>query len=159
MKPAQRYTLSLLERLQQEGSRRGQARAQSRGEEWKDLVESIRRNLNALFNTRRPAGAIPEEFSNCANSLLSFGLPDLSSYSPANPADRDTVRVAIQQAIVRFEPRLSSVRVIPEPRDPLIPHLRFRVHALLSLGTTVKQISFDTVLHTGDGLVVIQEAQ
>lgn len=154
-----RFTLSLIDRLQQDKPRKGQGRHQPRGDEWKDVADSVLRNLDALFNTRQSAGAIPEEFSYCTSSLLNFGLPDLSMYSPANPADQDSIRLVIQQAIARFEPRLSAVRLIPEPRDPLSPHLRFRVHAVLQSGAVSKQISFDTVLQTDEGRVVIAEAQ
>ena len=154
-----RLMLSLLERLQEDSQREGRTRTRSRVEARTELVESVRQHLNSLLNTKRLHDAVPEGFDHCAESLLTFGMPDFSVLSLENPEDEDSLRLAMQQAIARFEPRLSAVDVTTEPRDHLIPILRFRVSALLRTQPVPEQVCFDTVLHPDKGLVVVQEAR
>lgn len=64
-------------------------------------LQSILDNLTRLFNSRREALAhIPD-----------YGLPDISQVYRDLPYSRDGLRVAIKEAVEKYEPRLRRVRV------------------------------------------------
>jgi type VI secretion system protein len=64
-------------------------------------LQSILDNLTRLFNSRRGALAhIPD-----------YGLPDISQVYRDLPFSRDGLRVAIKEAVEKYEPRLRRVRV------------------------------------------------
>lgn len=108
---------------------------------------SVSRDLEHLLNTRSEgARLIPDAFPECRKSLLTFGIPDFSSYSLLSPQDRDRIRRALEQAIALHEARLSRVRITLEPPQPLERSLRFRVDALLELGQDREKVQFDAVL-------------
>ena len=80
------------------------------------------------------------------NSLLLFGIPDLSSLSLLNPEDRMFLRDSIRRTIERYEPRLTKVRVNLEISRELNQMLRFRVDALLKVHPSRPPVTFDAML-------------
>jgi type VI secretion system protein ImpF len=109
---------------------------------------AVARDLEALLNTRCPAlgPEVPARFPLAAESLLAYGIPDLSSLSLLNPAHRDLLRGQILETIERFEPRLAQVRVdLDVPRE-FNRMLRFRVEAVLSVHPNRPPVVFDAVL-------------
>lgn len=111
------------------------------------LRNAVSRDLEALLNTRSEgARLIPGVFEQCRKSSLTFGIPDFSSHSMLSPQDRDRIRRALEQAISQHEGRLSRVRVGLEPQHQYERVLRFKVEALLSLGTEREKVQFDAVL-------------
>lgn len=112
-----------------------------------DLRDAVSRDLEEMLNTRSEGarllgGAFPE----CRSSLLTYGIPDFSSYGMIGPQDRDRIRRGLEQAIALHERRLSRVRVALEPPREFERALRFRVDALLSLGPECEKVRFDAVL-------------
>jgi type VI secretion system protein ImpF len=108
---------------------------------------SISRDLENLLNTRSEgARLIPDEFKECRASSLTYGILDFSSYSLLSPHDRDRIRRSLEQAISLHESRLSKVRVALEPQRDLDRALRFRIDALMELGTNDEKVQFDAVL-------------
>jgi type VI secretion system protein ImpF len=107
--------------------------------------ERLARDLETLLNTRAaPAPAA------LGDSILAYGLPDLSSLSLLDPGDRLRLAGRIQSAIQRFEPRLADVLVGLEiPRDRRV--LRFRVDALLAFHPRRPPVRFDALLQTATG--------
>jgi type VI secretion system protein ImpF len=119
------------------------------------LLDTVRRDLALLLNTRRKEYPIPREFEQCNKSLLVFGLPDFTAFSLRNPGDQRKLARAIETAMRRFEPRLSGVSVTPEARNELDPILRFRVEALLDVQPAPEPIAFDTVLQADTGRFLV----
>ena len=67
-----------------------------------DLVESVKNDLELLFNTRRGTVLIDDD----------MGLPDLTHLTNGySQPDVDDLQLTLQQQIKRYEPRLSSVDV------------------------------------------------
>lgn len=64
-------------------------------------LQSILDNLTRLFNSRR--GALMH--------IPDYGLPDISQVYRDLPYSRDGLRVAIKEAVEKYEPRLRRVRV------------------------------------------------
>src|SRR5262245_38814988 len=96
----------------------------SRAESVRRLKASLRRDIEWLLNTRRTIVAIPEAYSQVKNSVLAFGMPDVTSMRVESQQDERRLLAALEQAISVFEPRLVDVRVRPHERS------RGRAHTL-----------------------------
>ena len=119
-----------------------------------ELKQSVMRDLEALLNTRqtRTELALGAAKAEIAQSVLTYGLPDLTSASAASPEARETLRLAVEAAIRRFEPRLIDVRVrANEMADAFDRTLRLTVEALLDMDPEPIPIAFDTVLESSTG--------
>lgn len=109
---------------------------------------AVARDLEALLNAR---SAVPAEdwagrYPLAAESILAFGIPDLSSLCLLDPGHRSFLRDRILHAIERFEPRLSGVRVdldLPGDQNGM---LRFRVEAVLRIHPSRPPVVFDALL-------------
>lgn len=112
-----------------------------------EIRASVSRDLENLLNTRSEgARLIPDVFKECRASSLTYGILDFSSYSILSPQDRDRIRRSLEQTIALHETRLSRVRVVLEPQRETDRALRFRVDALLDLGSDDEKVQFDAVL-------------
>jgi type VI secretion system protein ImpF len=108
---------------------------------------AVARDLEALLNTRcvDTEGQI-EDYPQASQSVLSFGIVDLSSLSLLNPDDRLLLQDKIRIAIERHEPRLAEAAVsLEEPRE-LERMLRFRVDAVLKVHPDKPPVIFDATL-------------
>ncbi|WP_174875424.1 type VI secretion system baseplate subunit TssE [Vogesella oryzae] len=118
---------------------------------------ALARDLEALLNTR--VMDQPELFdahSLAGDSMLQYGIPDLSGISLLNPDDRELLREQLRRAIELHEPRLSRVRVnLDAPRE-LERHLRFRVDAVLKVHPHRPPVSFDATLQLSSNAYKVQ---
>ena len=90
------------------------------------------------------------------DSMLSFGIPDLSGISLLNPHDRELLREQLRRAIEVHEPRLSRVRVnLDAPRE-MERHLRFRVDAVLKVHPHRPPVTFDATLQLSSNVYKVQ---
>ena len=115
-------------------------------EQDRELRASLCRDLSDLLNTRRSERDIDPIYDEAAKSLLTFGIPDFTQFDLKNTAEQERVRVSIERAIRQFEPRLTRVRVIPEPPNPLNPTLRFQIEAKLRDETDSDDVVFDATV-------------
>ena len=129
--PRERLQPSLLDRLtddepDQEVEARDRRVLSVRG-----LREGVLRDLAWLLNTTNllPVSDVPR-LPHLANSVLNYGMPDMSGASLANMNAADLER-AIRQAIWDFEPRLirSSVTVKALPQQESISKIMFEIQA------------------------------
>jgi type VI secretion system protein ImpF len=88
----------------------------------------LRRDLEALLNTRRP---YPAWIKGLEDSVVGFGLPDVTAEDFSSSAARARIARAIAQCIRRFEPRLLDVEVECDPNASPGSGLRFRIRARL----------------------------
>jgi len=130
-----------------------------RGQTVRQLEESVRRDLQDLLNTRRAAvDGFPED-SELAQSLLTFGLPELTSFDPTIPEQRRNLQGIIETTICKFEPRLMDVQVKSISADASSGRgLRMCVEALLKVSPAPVPITFDTVVKAGSGEWQVVEA-
>jgi type VI secretion system protein ImpF len=117
------------------------------------LRESVRRELERLFNTRCPVPA--HRLAGRLRTVLDYGIPDLSGYSARNPEDRERLADALRRAVEAYEPRLADVRIQLEavPGDDLA--LAGRIQALLVADSVPEPVSFLTVLQLKEGEVEV----
>ena len=125
--------------------------------ELSQFKQALARDLEALLNTRLMSQEeLFEAFPLARDSLLSYGIPDLSGISLLNPDDRETLREQLRRSIELHEPRLSRVRVnLDAPRELERP-LRFRVDAVLKVHPHRPPVTFDATLQLSSNVYKVQ---
>jgi type VI secretion system protein ImpF len=125
------------------------------------LRECVLRDLGWLFNSlnldsTQDLEAVPH----VASSVLNFGLPSFagrmtSSIDPVESAER------LRRAVELFEPRLSSVRVKPEPStdEQSDGTLEFTIEAQLWGHPTPQQLELHTRIDTMTGDIAVTEGR
>jgi len=124
----------------------------TRAQSMRGLKASLRRDLEWLLNTTRDITPVPEGFSELQDSLFTYGLPDINSIRLQGSQDETRLLRALEEAVERFEPRLTRVKVIPlQPLTKQAHALRFQIEGLLMIDPAPEQVSFDTVLEVSRG--------
>jgi len=122
------------------------------------LRESIRRDLENLFNTRYCCVSPPEGYSHLDDSLLNYGLPDLSTINMTSYGSRSDLCRRIEKAVLKFEPRIRSVKVKTDTvLDNEDPTIRFRVEATLNVNPLQELIIFESALNPVNQTVNVSE--
>ena len=127
----------------------------------RELKQAVVRDLEALLNTRqtRPELLRDSPEAQIAQSVLTYGLPDLTSAKIDSPDTREVVRRAVEETIRRFEPRLIDVRVqAHEPGGPFDRVLRLTVEAWLAMDPEPVPVAFDTVVESATGIYQVNAA-
>jgi len=120
------------------------------------LRQSVRRDLEALLNTRRRWRSWPKSLAELATSPVGYGIPDFASGAFNDAKRREDLRLEIEDTIRRFEPRFLSVRVhLVDTREQLETTLRLRVDAVMHAEPAPEAVTFDTVVDpTTDDITV-----
>ena len=118
------------------------------------LRESVRRELEQLFNTRCPVPA--HSLAGRLRTVIDYGIPDFSTFSARNVNDRGRLAVILEQAIASYEPRLANVRVeiTGVPGDDF--SLAGAIHADLVVDGVPEPVLFSTVLQMKEGSVEVR---
>src|SRR5690606_33022705 len=108
---------------------------------------SVQRDLEWILNTRRSIVPVRPEFTEVLSSVHEYGIRDTTGLAIATAEGRQALIDEIRDAIARFEPRLTNVRVtLSDANQVKSPQVRFTVEATLRLDPSPEQIVFDTVL-------------
>jgi len=119
---------------------------------------AVARDLEALLNSRCiDLVEEIERYAHARNSVINFGIIDLSSLSLLNPDDRALLRDKIRMTIERHEPRLGKVRVALDAPREFERMLRFRVDAVLKVHPGKPPITFDAMLQLSSNAYHIRE--
>ena len=121
------------------------------------LKESVRRELETLFNTRSALGA-PLHLSR-ELTVIDYGIPDLSDFSAANVEDHARLALLLTRAITAFEPRLSEVKVSVDGYEESEQSLAVSVTATLVVDAWREPVSFPTLLGVRNGGTKVMGAQ
>lgn len=109
---------------------------------------ALARDLEYLLNSRCiDVDAVIDDYPLAKQSVIAYGIQDLSSLSLLDPAHRALLRDQIRKTIERFEPRLNRIRVTLETSRDLERKLRFRVDAILRIHPERPPVTFDAWLH------------
>jgi type VI secretion system protein ImpF len=109
--------------------------------------ESVRQDLSRLLNTR--ASLRGSVLQIAEGTVLDYGLPDLSSLTPASESDRTALAKAVAARISTHEPRLRNVRVIIGP-DPASPRsVQGVITASLVMGQIYEPVTFHLSMELG----------
>lgn len=155
--PVQRAQLPLLDRLIDDAPDVRQDPVMSAAEAVTVLRRSVRRDIEALLNARRRWRSWPEGYEELALSPVAYGISDFAAGAFNDPAQRDRLRLQIENMIRRFEPRLAQVRVVLlDANDTLDATLRLRIEALLRTEPAPEPIAFDTLVDAATAEVQVK---
>lgn len=115
----------------------------------RELRDSIARDLEWLLNSKFTAFLDLEGFPEAQASMLTYGVPDFSTYSWRNAGDASAISRIIEGAIRQFEPRLlpRSIKVDVLPSGDIDDFtLNFKISATLDVDPIREAISFDTAI-------------
>jgi len=97
-----------------------------------ELLESLRRDLENLLNTRRCVLTWPVEHTDLDRSVVNYGIRDFTGVELGSPSAKEQLRQVIERAIEQHETRLSNVRVVLiENAHHADRTLRFQIEARL----------------------------
>lgn len=109
------------------------------------MMEAVRKDLEELLNTRQTLEPALQKREVIRNSILGYGLPDITSQPALNPEQRQEIANTLAATVMRHEPRLRDVRVVPLDGDPARhTMLHFRIEARLTVDPS-PEVAFDTV--------------
>lgn len=147
------YLPSLLDRLTEGAGPAAQASDLRHSTE--QMKETVGRDIEAILNSR-PAWAPAElsAFPQAARSMLTLGLPDISSLSLGRDADRRAIVEAIRTALLQGDSRLSNVQVSVREASGATPVDRpvFSIRAHVRLNPGTEAVNFDAVMRPGSAL-------
>jgi len=115
------------------------------------LKQSVRRELELLFNTRgsSPAQRPPDS----ERTVIDYGIPDLSEFSASNPDDRTRLADELRRAALIYEPRLFDVQVRVVPAIGREASLSASIEAVVLIEGVPEAVSFDVVMNVREGRV------
>ncbi|HEY7388197.1 MAG TPA: type VI secretion system baseplate subunit TssE [Bryobacteraceae bacterium] len=146
--------LSLFDRLIDLDPESREEAPQSTWEQMREFQSALARDLTALLNTRRAAEDFDRRYQEAANSLLTFGIIDFTSYNLKSGPEQEQLRRSIERAIRQFEPRLARVSVSIEEPDPRAPALRLQISAVLRT-PTAEPVLFPITVHRDSRRLVV----
>lgn len=139
-------TQSLLDRLTT-----GEDGPATRSHSLRLFRDSLKRDLEWLLNTRQPPIEGIDRFPLARASVIHYGLLDTSALSLSSSNDHRRLQQAVTECIIRYEPRLTDVRVVIASDEEKRRRMRFHVEAQILLDPAPEPISFDTVLDLTSG--------
>lgn len=131
----------------------------SRHQKIKQLRNSVRRDLEALLNSRFRLLEPPEEFTELQNSLLNYGLPDLATINITDLDKKREFTRNLEKVLRTYEPRFKSVKVsYQDNKDSTDRTLRFRIDATLYADPSPEVVIFDSILEPASRMINVEEA-
>lgn len=144
---------SLLDRLTDEEPGVSRESMPTRAQSVRALRAAVRHDLEWLLNTRREIVVLDEGMTEAEQSLLRYGIPDVSSMSREGSETILRLVRIVEESVARFEPRLANV-VVRAHADPGVsgrPELRFTIEGMLRVDPAPERVMFDTVLESSRG--------
>ncbi len=136
--------ISLLDRLIDNEPGVSREPVQNRLVDYRQLMASVRRDLENLLNTKNFVTALAAEYKELQSSLFVYGLPDFTAESPRSSIVRNRLREEVEKTIRIFEPRLTNVMVSSQQGEQEYRTLGFRVTGLLMVDPMPEPVTFDT---------------
>jgi type VI secretion system protein ImpF len=141
-------TLSLFDRLIDDAP---DAQVEEVGDEemQRHLKQGMRRDLEGLLNGKRPHAGWLSRNGALADTVVGFGLPDLSTDDFGSAAVRERIRRLISATIRAHEPRLRRVEVETDG-GPTSAGVRFRISAVMLVEAAEEAVIYDASLRPTD---------
>lgn len=120
------------------------------------MIDAVRFDLEDLFNTRQSVVDVPGEFAEVQNSIVTYGLPDLTFFNITSKAQCQTICNMIIALINRFEPRLRNVRATVVKGDGASDRqVRFHIDGQLAVDPA-PEVAFDTIVELTSGKATVE---
>jgi type VI secretion system protein ImpF len=148
---------SVLDRLLDDDPSAKKETPKSRTQVLRELKQSVRRDLENLLNTRPRATMPPPPLEELEQSLVSYGLPDISRADMGSTQRREEFRQTMENVIRRLEPRLKAVSVtlLDEPNE-VERTLHFRIDAMLRVDPAPEPVIYDSRYEPATGNVEVK---
>ncbi len=118
----------------------------------RDLKLAVRRDLENLLNTRIRCLPRPPELSELKQSLVTYGIPDLTGTALGSSKEREEFRRTIQSVILLYEPRLKKLYVsLRDQTEAIDRTIRFHIEAILQAEPAPEPVAFDSTLRLTTG--------
>lgn len=125
----------------------------------REMREVIRRDLEALLNTRRNPASPPAILKELTDALVSYGVDGILSANLVTDASKARLAQSIERRISMFETRLSDVRVtILKSRTDGDRALRMRINATFRLHEGMPPISFESKIDPSTQRFLVEAA-
>lgn len=116
-------------------------------EQVREMREAIRRDIEALLNTRRCPTTTPATLTELDDALVNYGVDGMVSANLVTDESKARLARIIERRIATFETRLTHVRVtILKSRSMAERALRLRIEASFRLVDGMPPISFESVI-------------
>ncbi len=109
------------------------------------LHYSILNSLQNMLNVRKGSLVSSED----------YGIPDFSEFVSQFPDAINKLKLAIQDFLYRFEPRIQSVFITHEPDIDKPLELKFSIVTKVFIDDDMQNLSFETVL-TSSGQAIVR---
>ena len=150
---------SILDRLIDHRPDQTRETARSQNQVLVELRQAVRRDLEALLNTRMRCTTWPNELDELERSLVNYGIPDVTAANLQSEQGRRKYLKHIESTIRQFEPRFKSVRVaLLSNADDLDRTLRFRIQAVMYASPAPETLVLDTALAPDTGNFTVKGA-
>ena len=151
-------TPSVLDRLLDDTPREHVEGPTQRSFDLHRLKQAVARDMEALLNARSvDLDESIEQYPQARNSMIDYGITDLSSLSLLDPGDRAYLRDKIRITVQRHEPRLGHIAVSLDAPAGTERMLRFRVDARLEVLPTRPPVRFDARLQLTSNACQVKE--
>ena len=108
-----------------------------------DALESLRRDLETVLNTRRCPKTPSKVLPRLRRSLLTYGVGDFIGANMITREQRQMFATTIEEAIRESEPRFRNLSVsVMDPRDAAERVLRLRIEAMVVLEDSAVPVLF-----------------
>jgi type VI secretion system protein ImpF len=152
IKPDQPLKPSVLDRLIDHEPDVKREAPRSRTQLLRDVKLSVRRDLENLLNTRVRCVPWPPGLKEVKQSLVNYGIPDVSGGSLATDRERREFCRTIEAVIGRFDSRLKKLKVsLSEAPDTGDRTIRFQIEATLHAEPAVESLTFESALRLATG--------
>jgi type VI secretion system protein ImpF len=120
------------------------------------LLESVRQDLEDLLNTRRFRKLAEKQYAELAKSIVTYGLPELTSMAFNTPGKQDAIGKVIEKTIALHEPRLRNVHARLVRARAIELRVRFHIDAELRVDPAPR-VTFETEVELTTGYASIRE--
>ena len=143
---------SVLDRLIDNDPQVRQETPGNRSQLLRELKHAVRRDLENLLNTRIRCVPWPPELTELKQSLVSYGIPDLTGTPLASSKEREEFRRTILSVILLYEPRLKKLSVrLHDQAEAIDRTIRFHIEAMLQAEPAPEPVAFDSTLRLTTG--------
>lgn len=150
---------SILDRLMDTNPDMSQDPPLSTAEQIREMREGIRRDLEALLNTRRRPTAPPSACEELGDALVSYGVDGMVSANLVTDEAKLRLARIIERRITLFETRLSDVRVtILKSRSNGERALRMRIQATFRVHEGMPPINFESTIDPSTQRFLVEAA-
>ena len=124
-----------------------------------EIRNAVRRDLQNLLNTRWRCRSWPPSLAELETSLVNYGIPDFTSVAADISENPTELLRLIEDAVRRFEPRLTSVHLTPLNRQSTVDRsFRFRIEAVLRVDPIEDHVYYESTLEPSTGTIEVEGA-